>query len=98
MQGQNDDEYRFIVAQIHGILFLSTPHRGTNLAEILNRILSISVFTGHGPKHYLAELNRNSLAIEDLNEIFRNLASKLRIFSFYETLQTSVGPKYMVSP
>ena len=96
MQGQNNDEYRFIVAQIHGVLFLSTPHRGTNLAEILNRILSISIFTGHGSKQYLAELNRNSLALEDLNEVFRNVASKLHIFSFYETLQTLVGPKYMV--
>lgn len=96
MQGQNNDDYQSIVAQIRGVLFLSTPHRGTNLAEVLNRILSVSIFTSHTPKQYLVDLNRNSLAIEDLNENFRNLASKLRIFSFYETLQTSVGPRSMV--
>ena len=96
MQGQSNDDYRSIIAQIRGVLFLSTPHRGTNLAEMLNRILSVSIFTNHAPKHYLAELSRNSLALEDLNETFRNFASKLQIFSFYETLQTSIGPKSLV--
>lgn len=96
MQGQTNDDYKSIVAQIRGVLFLSTPHRGTNLAEMLNRILSVSIFTNHAPKHYLAELNRNSLALEDINETFRNFASRLQIFSFYETLQTSVGPKSLV--
>lgn len=96
MQGQSNEDYRSIIAQIQGVLFLSTPHRGTNLAEMLNRILSVSILTNHAPKHYLAELRRNSLALEDLNESFRNFASKLQIFSFYETLQTSVGPKSLV--
>lgn len=86
-----------MVEQIRGVLFLSTPHRGTNLAEILNYILSIPVFTSHAPKQYLVDLNRNSLAIEDINESFRNFTSKLRIFSFYETLETSIGPKSMVN-
>lgn len=63
---------------------------------MLNRILSVSIFTNYAPKHYLAELSRNSLALEDLNETFRNFTSKLKIFSFYETLQTSIGPKSLV--
>lgn len=95
IQGQGNSDYQSAIDQICGIIFLSTPHRGTHLAEILNRILTVSIFN-HTPKKYLAELNRNSSAIEDLNESFRNYSSRLRIFSFYETLQTLVGPKNMV--
>ncbi|KAL8781299.1 MAG: hypothetical protein Q9213_006074 [Squamulea squamosa] len=62
------------------------------MAEVLNRILSVSVF-GHSPKQYVAELRMNSPAIEDLNDQFRNIAPRLQIFSFYETLPTPFGPK-----
>jgi hypothetical protein len=45
MQGQHDPAYDSIVKAVSAIIFLSTPHRGTNLAETLNRILSISLAT-----------------------------------------------------
>ncbi|KAL1393537.1 hypothetical protein HDK64DRAFT_315026 [Phyllosticta capitalensis] len=87
--GQNDEEYREIVHSISGIVFLSTPHRGTDLAEILNRILMVSFRT---PKGYVQDLARNSTAIEEVNEQFRHIAPKLLITSFYETLATAIGP------
>lgn len=77
-------------------MFLATPHRGTNLAELLNRILSVSIFN-HSPKLYISELKTGSPALEDLNEQFRHIAPKLQIMSFYETLPTAVGPKNIVS-
>lgn len=70
---------------------MGTPHRGTDLAETLNRILAGSVF-GHSPKEYISELARNSPTIDEMNESFRHHARKLQIFSFYETLGTNVGP------
>ncbi|KAL8833153.1 MAG: hypothetical protein Q9170_004455 [Blastenia crenularia] len=93
--GQNDKQYRQTLASARAILFLSTPHRGTNLAELLNRILSVSVFN-HSAKQYIAELKQNSPALQDINEQFRNIAPYLRIFSFFETQETSVGPKKMM--
>ncbi len=75
------------------MLFLSTPHRGTDLAQFLNRILTISMIAS--PKQYLAEIEQNLATIEQLNEEFRHFAEKLDIFSFYETLQTTVGNKRM---
>lgn len=92
---QNDNQYRQTLESARAIIFLSTPHRGTNLAELLNRILSVSVFN-HSAKQYIAELRQNSPALQDINEQFRNIAPKLRIFSFFETQQTSVGPKKMM--
>ncbi|KAL9029654.1 MAG: hypothetical protein Q9196_002137 [Gyalolechia fulgens] len=92
---QNDNQYRQVLTSACAILFLSTPHRGTNLAELLNRILSVSVFN-HSAKQYIAELRQNSPALQDINEQFRNIASHLRIFSFFETQQTAIGPKKMM--
>jgi triacylglycerol esterase/lipase EstA (alpha/beta hydrolase family) len=93
--GQNDDQYSDIVSSISAILFLATPHRGSNLADILNRILTVSVFN-HSPKLYISELSVGSQTVAALNEQFRHIAPNLDILSFYETLKTSVGPKKMV--
>lgn len=93
--GQNDEQFSDIVSSISAILFLATPHRGANLAEILNRILTVSVLN-HSPKLYISELNAGSQTVAALNEQFRHIAPSLDILSFYETLRTSVGPKKMV--
>lgn len=92
MQGHNDDEFKGPISQVKAVLFLATPHQGTNLAETLNRILSVSIFN-HTPKQYISELKQNSPSIEDINEEFRKHAPRLQIFSFYETLETAIGPK-----
>lgn len=90
VQGHLNSEFREITSMIKAVLFLATPHRGTDLAETLNKFLSSSIF-GHTPKEYITELARRSPTIDELNESFRHHASKLRIFSFYETLTTSIG-------
>ncbi|KAK4454163.1 hypothetical protein QBC34DRAFT_317179 [Podospora aff. communis PSN243] len=90
VQGHLNNEFADIISMIKAVLFLATPHRGTNLAETLNRFLSSSIF-GHTPKDYITELARRSPTIDELNEAFRHHASTLRIFSFYETLTTSIG-------
>lgn len=91
IQGMLNDEFRPIVSMVNAALFLATPHQGTNLADALNTILTSSIF-GHTSKEYIAELARKSPTIDDLNESFRYHTSKLKVFSFYETLSTSIGP------
>ncbi|KAI4926816.1 uncharacterized protein J4E92_005976 [Alternaria infectoria] len=91
MQGQNDPEYENIVKAISAIIFLSTPHRGTNLANVLNRILQSTPVTNSKP--FISELTRNSSTLQKLNEQFRHIAPKLKIVSFYETQPTSIGLK-----
>lgn len=78
------------------MIFLATPHRGSNFADVLNRILMASIFN-HNPKLYVSELQIGSQTIEALNEQFRHFAPRLDVFSFYETLPTAVGPKKIVS-
>jgi len=88
MQGQNDPEYEGIIRATTAITFLSTPHRGTNLAQILNQILQVTMVTNS--KQYIADLSRNSITIQKLNEQFRHVAPRMDIVSFYETQPTSI--------
>lgn len=86
MQGQNDPKYQDIIKVVSAIMFLSTPHRGTNLAETLNRILQVSF--GGKQMRFIAELAAGSQTLQQLNEKFRHVAPKLEIVSFYETRPT----------
>jgi hypothetical protein len=88
MQGQNDPQYESIIKAISAIAFLATPHRGANLAEMLNWILQSSLITNS--KQYISELAKNSFSLQKLNEQFRHVAPKLDIVSFYETQPTSL--------
>ncbi|KAI9687673.1 MAG: hypothetical protein M1820_010404 [Bogoriella megaspora] len=89
MQGQNDPEYEHIIKSISAITFLATPHRGANLADVLNRILQSTVVSNS--KQYISELAKNSFTLQKLNEQFRHIAPRLDIVSFYETQPTSIG-------
>ena len=91
--GQNDEHYQALVRSISAIIFLSTPHRGSNLAEILNRILVASF---QSAREFITDLNKSSSALEEINEQFRHIAPRLSIWSFYETLPTLIGLKKMM--
>lgn len=91
--GQNDEHYKALARSISAIIFLSTPHRGSNLAEILNRILAASF---QSARNFVTDLNRSSMALEEINEQFRHIAPRLSIWSFYETLPTAIGPRKMM--
>lgn len=88
MQGRLDPAYEDVVKSVSSIIFLSTPHRGTDLAETLNRILQVSFVTT--PRKFIAELSSGSQMLQNLNEQFRHIAPKLDIVSFYETRSTNV--------
>ena len=79
------------------MVFLATPHRGSAFAAILNNILKAS--PGGSAKNYVAELERQSGSLQDINEQFRNICGTLELVSFHETLRTHVGAgiKKMVS-
>ncbi|KAL2022191.1 hypothetical protein VTK56DRAFT_6020 [Thermocarpiscus australiensis] len=88
--GKYDEHYADMISHVHGIIFLSTPHRGSSHANSLNNLLSVMVGTSN--KVYVAELDSNSTSIEDINEQFRSASGPLRLVSMYETLPTRVSP------
>jgi hypothetical protein len=75
--------------RIRCIFFLSTPHRGSNYASILNNIISA---VGLHSRQYLSDIATGSLSIQLLNDDFGKLAHELPIFSFWEREKMSVGP------
>lgn len=91
MSGQNDPTYEYIIRSVSSIIFLSTPHRGTDLAETLNRILQVSFVAN--PMQFISELGAGSQTLQKLNEQFRHVATKLQLVSFYETRPTPVFRK-----
>ncbi|KAI4268566.1 MAG: hypothetical protein LQ337_007765 [Flavoplaca oasis] len=88
--GKHDPDFSGIMAQVYGMLFLATPHRGSHYAKVLNNILS-TVPTGAPPKAYVASLDAQSEALQDINEQFRKICQDLVLVSFWETTKVSFG-------
>ncbi|XMA09563.1 hypothetical protein WAI453_002354 [Rhynchosporium graminicola] len=87
--GKTDEQFAGMMKQTYGIVFLGTPHRGSNLAVTLNNILRAS--PALSAKIYINEIDKDSTTISDINEQFRNICGGLNLVSFHETLETSIG-------
>src|SRR5271154_3567559 len=66
--------------------FLATPHRGSDMARALTNILKVT----YGPKLFVSEIERNSTSIAAINETFRHHAGNLQLWSFYETMPSTI--------
>ncbi|KAL2785293.1 hypothetical protein BJX66DRAFT_61738 [Aspergillus keveii] len=88
--GKTDRDYSPLMSQTYGIVFLGTPHRGSNMASILNTILRTSILAS--AKVFVGELEKGSTALDDINEQFRHLCGDLQLISFHETLKTVLAP------
>ena len=67
--------------------FLATPHRGSDWAHILSKILQV---TGRS-RAYVGDLNRDSQVIRSINNEFERYSVEIDIKSFYETQKLSIG-------
>lgn len=63
------------------MLFLATPHHGSDMAAFLYTTLQLALT----PRAYIDDLRANSIAIKRINGAFSHYASKLTLWSFYET-------------
>lgn len=73
--------------RFHSIFFLATPHRGADIAQVLNNILRVSML--HESKAYVNDLIPNSGVIQAINDEFRHVYQGSHLWSFFETLRTS---------
>jgi hypothetical protein len=71
------------------MVFLATPHKGSQYAKMLNNILKAT--PNASAKVYVADLARNSSTLQDINEQFRHLCGELELISFHETKKTNIG-------
>ncbi|KAH8879232.1 hypothetical protein GQ53DRAFT_800306 [Thozetella sp. PMI_491] len=84
---RQDQTCRDLASRMHSIFFLGTPHRGSDMASILENMLVVT----WGRKPFVTDLTPNSSAMEQINDEFRHVAPDLRLWSFYETLPISAG-------
>lgn len=66
--------------------FLSTPHRGADLAKLLSKCIAATMLVGTKP--YVNDLHPQSQIIRSINDEFRHVSQSLDIWSFYETQPT----------
>lgn len=90
MLGKQDQRFAGMISSVTSIVFLATPHRGSQYAKTLNHILAATP-TAAVPKAYIAALEKQSPAIQDINEGFSHQCEDLALVSFYETLPTKRG-------
>ncbi|KAK7921724.1 hypothetical protein PG985_009746 [Apiospora marii] len=79
--------YKDISERIKAIVFIATPHTGSELAPILDRIFRMT----SGLKPYLEDLRRNSDTVQTINTLFPAHSTDLMLHSFYETEPLSLG-------
>lgn len=87
IMARQKEEYQTLAARVKAILFLATPHRGADLAQLLTKVLNVSP----GARPFVKDLHRNSLATQAINEEFPQYSQDLRLYSFYETLPMTYG-------
>jgi WD40 repeat protein len=80
-------EFSSVAQRIKAIVFLATPHRGSDLAQLFSKFLNAS--PGHRP--FVMDLHRNSHATQLINDEFPQYCQDLQLFSFYETTATNIG-------
>lgn len=85
---QDDEHCKTLVKSMAAIIFFSTPHRGSDLANTLDLILMLMF---QHTRQFVKDLAPQSSVIEDINEQFRHVAKKLSIISFHETYATSIA-------
>jgi hypothetical protein len=86
MLARQDPSHQALAKRFHTAYFLATPHRGSDSAQLLNNILR-----AYSSRPYVGDLERNSGALQSINDEFRHYSGDLKLWSFYETLKTNIG-------
>ncbi|CAF9906722.1 MAG: hypothetical protein ALECFALPRED_002615 [Alectoria fallacina] len=83
---QSSEEGKAIRNSIVGIIFMGTPHCGSDLANIGSAFASIASMVIDMPKLLLKTLSKNSSALYDISREFATVTSdlNLKLISFYE--------------
>jgi WD40 repeat protein/pimeloyl-ACP methyl ester carboxylesterase len=91
MIAREDPLYNALGERFHTMIFLATPHRGSGLARVLDYSLK-SVLMPYGSKAYVDDLKGGSIMLQLINDGFRHVSGNLQLRSFYEVVETQIGP------
>ncbi|KAI0196395.1 Alpha/Beta hydrolase protein [Astrocystis sublimbata] len=82
---KTNPDFATVGDRLHSFYFLGTPHRGSNLASTLSKLLRLS---GRGRRAYVTALEIKSATLRVLNDSFRVHYAGIHLHTFYETQPT----------
>jgi hypothetical protein len=85
---RQDPSFVDLARRMEAMVFLGTPHRGSNLAQTLNNILRASATMS--TRSYISNLSYQNELLSLLNDSFRHYASDVSLYSFYESRATDL--------
>ncbi|KAH6640550.1 NACHT and WD domain-containing protein, variant [Chaetomium tenue] len=88
--GRQDERFASVISSVVGIIFLATPHHGSQYARTLKNVLAAAPIRAP-PKSYVSALERQSPVIQIINDVFKRQCDDLELVSFYETLPIKLG-------
>jgi WD40 repeat protein len=91
MIAREDPLYNALGERFNSMVFLGTPHRGSGLAKVLDYSLK-SMLLPYGAKAYVDDLHNDSIMLQLINDGFRHISGDLQLRSFYEVVETEIGP------
>jgi hypothetical protein len=96
IKAHNVERFKRVLNNTIGILFLATPHRGSNLARTLANILKATF----SERRFVGDLQLGSQTVDKINELFAERADGMALISFWESTDTrfvGVCPNFHVS-
>jgi len=91
----DEDRYEIIRKAVPAIVFLATPHRGSDFADFFKGIAGLmnapiigTAYTGKIRNDLIKSLSKHSTTLSAISQDFRRHTKDLKIFSFLETMST----------
>ncbi|KAJ5684478.1 uncharacterized protein N7477_000823 [Penicillium maclennaniae] len=90
---KQDALHKALAGRFAAFYFLATPHRGADSAKMLKNLLKVAY-----DRAYIGDLERNSGAVQVINDEFRNFLVGPELWSFYETQNMKLFGSLIVDP
>ncbi|KAF3056375.1 hypothetical protein GL218_06458 [Daldinia childiae] len=87
-------EFRSLIFDCHGIAFFATPHRGSSymsMPHLRDSIQQLMFLQSPLPRSIARELKLGNKSLLHIHDQFMDLASELRIWTFYETVDSQLS-------
>ncbi|OAA37606.1 ankyrin repeat protein [Beauveria brongniartii RCEF 3172] len=94
VRASRDDRYRDVLDECYGVAFFGTPHQGSSyfamqsLAASIQRLLQLSAPL---PETLTADVRVGNNLLSRIDEDFKEIASDMRIWTFYETIDSRLS-------
>lgn len=94
VRASRDGKYQDILDECYGVAFFGTPHQGSSyfamhsLAGSIQRLLQLSAPL---PETLTADLRVGNNLLAHIDEDFKEIASDMRIWTFYETIDSRLS-------